>query len=117
MSTPCFFVMHALNHVIFFKSLPELNLANSFKDGEGAKASIRTQGDLANVEKVIWKQRTSFSQNKYYPKEYMGWRMTVSEHQLSRKGSEDYTMPQAEPDNTHSVPEKKNVFLTNRNTA
>lgn len=40
----------------------------------------------------------------------MGWRMTVSVHQLSRKGSEDDSMPQAELDNTRSVPEKKKVF-------
>lgn len=110
MREPCSFVTHALNHVIFFRSLPELSLANSIKDGEGAEASTRAQSELANMDKVIWKQRLSFRQNNYYPKGYMGWRMTDSMHQLFRKGSEDYIVPQAKLDNTHSVPEKKNAF-------
>ncbi|CAM9885527.1 unnamed protein product, partial [Bubo scandiacus] len=67
--------------------------------------------DLANVYKLIWKQRVSFRQNKYYPKEYMGWRMTVSVHQLSRKASEDYSMPQTELDNIHSVLKKECIQL------
>lgn len=109
--------MHALNHVIFFKSFPELSLANSTKDGEAARAGVKARGDLANMDKVIWKQGMPFSKNEYYPKAYMGWRMTVSVHQLSRKGSEDYSMPQAELVSTHPVPEKRmhSAGLANRN--
>lgn len=71
MKAPFSFVTHALNHIIFFRSLPELSLANNIKDGEGAEASIRAQSKLANVDKVIWKQRLSFNWNNSYPKEYM----------------------------------------------
>lgn len=73
MISPCFFCeVQSEQNVIFFKSLPELSSTNNTKQGEAAKASIRAQDNPTNVDKVIWKQRITFSQNMYEPKGLYG---------------------------------------------
>lgn len=58
-------------NVIFFKSLSELSSINNTKQ-EAAEASIRAQDNPTNADKVIWKQRITFSQNTYEPKGLYG---------------------------------------------